>query len=249
MFEEHDILKNVGCLAPMPVVDNIAYEFYAYAPPGVMLSVVPVGVRTFTREEIEQVLAPLDEQLEHFIIRKVDLIQHSGVPLLLTIGLERHDERLRYIEDKTGAPATSSLSGAVAAAKRLRLKNIAFGNNFADDLNDEMKRFFLRDGINVVGYEGYNGPKRTHADIKKLGAVHHMNRAYELGRRTFQRFPQADGIYMGGGSARLAPVVAQLEKDFGKPVIGHQDAMVWDILTRVGCWKPVPGFGRLLASA
>jgi maleate cis-trans isomerase len=249
MFEDFELERNVGCLAPMPVVDNIAYEFYAMAPKGIMLSVLPIGAKKFTKEEIEALMAPLDEQLHHFAIRKVDLMQHSGVPLLLTIGLKRHNDRLKYMEDKVGCPATSSLTGVTAAAKKLGLKNVAFGNNFNDELNEELKRFFHHDGVGVAGHLPYKGAKRTHEDIKKLSQTVHMGQAYDLGKRTFEAFPKCDGIYMGGGAARLTPVVAQLEKEFGRPVIGHQDAMVWDICTRVGKWKPYPGYGKLLATS
>lgn len=249
MFEEFRIVKNVGCLAPMPVVDNIAHEFYALAPKNIMLSVIPMGVEKFTREEVEEIMKPLDEQLEHFIIRKVDLVQHSGVPLLLAIGIERHDDRLKRIEDRVGCPATSSLTGAVAAAKRLGIRRLAFANNFPPELNEEMRKFFERDGIAVVGFQGRIGPQRDHAAIKRIDSLQHMHDAHAHCKRGLDRFPDCDGLYMGGGSARLTPVVAQLEKEYGKPVIGHQDAMAWDILTRLGCWRPVPGFGRLLASA
>lgn len=248
MFEEYQVRRNIGCLSPMPVIDNVAQQFYALAPKGVMLSLLPLGVERFTRAEVEALFAPIDEQLEHFIIRKVDLMQHSGVPLLLAVGMKGHDERLRYIEDKVGAPATSSLTGAVAAAKRLGIQNIAFANRFPEDLNQTLAGFFTREGIAVAGTEGIQANPRTHDVIKKISSLQHMNDAYALGRRALERFEAADGLYMGGGSAWLSPVVAQLEKDFGKPVVGHQDAMVWDVLNRVNYWKPVPGFGRLLAS-
>jgi len=68
-------------------------------------------------------------------------------------------------------------------------------------------------------------------------------------RSALTRFPQADGLYIGGGSWLSEPVCQALERDFGKPAISNSSAMVWDTLSRLGHWKPIPGQGRLLAAA
>jgi maleate cis-trans isomerase len=71
----------------------------------------------------------------------------------------------------------------------------------------------------------------------------------ELGRAAFSRFPEADGLYIGGGAWLSEPVCQALEREFGKPAISNQSAMIWDNLTRLNHWKPIPGQGRLLQSA
>jgi arylmalonate decarboxylase len=162
--------------------------------------------------------------------------------------MERHDARLKYIEDKTGISASSSLTGVLDATRHLGIGNIALANRFSNELNDRLSGFFVRAGVWVEGYHGYAGPRRTHGDIKSVSGAVHMEDAYQRGRKAFEAFPQADGLYMGGGAASLTPVVVRLEQEFGKPVIGHQDAMVWDILKQVNYWKPIPGCGRLLTA-
>ena len=63
------------------------------------------------------------------------------------------------------------------------------------------------------------------------------------------RYPNADGLYIWGGSWLSEPVCQALEKEFGKPAISNPSAMVWDTLTRLGAWAPIPGQGKLLSSA
>ena len=75
-----------------------------------------------------------------------------------------------------------------------------------------------------------------------------MELAYELGRAALTRHPDADGLYIGGGSWLSEPVCQALEREFGKPAISNPSAMVWDTLTRLGHWAPIPGQGRLLSS-
>ncbi len=87
------------------------------------------------------------------------------------------------------------------------------------------------------------------AQFQKIPIDDHMRLAYELGRSALTRFPQADGLYIGGGSWLSEPVCQALERDFGKPAISNSSAMVWDTLSRLGHWKPIPGQGRLLAAA
>jgi maleate cis-trans isomerase len=73
--------------------------------------------------------------------------------------------------------------------------------------------------------------------------------AYDLGRGAWQKFPEADGVYIGGGAWLTLPVINRLEGEFGKPVITNQVATVWHVLNLLGCWQPIQGSGRLLRSS
>jgi maleate cis-trans isomerase len=44
-------------------------------------------------------------------------------------------------------------------------------------------------------------------------------------------------------------VCQALEHEFNKPAISNPSAMIWDTLSRLGHWRPIPGQGRLLAAA
>jgi len=49
MFEEYKPKHKIGCLSPLAVVENAAYEFYRLAPRGLMLVLLPVGLSEFSR--------------------------------------------------------------------------------------------------------------------------------------------------------------------------------------------------------
>ena len=55
--------KKIGVFAPRAIVEVGPYEFYQMAPKGIMLVIVPMGIRNFTREGVEEVYAGIDEQL------------------------------------------------------------------------------------------------------------------------------------------------------------------------------------------
>jgi maleate cis-trans isomerase len=220
MFEEFQPKVKIGALKPLAVIDNAAYEFYRIAPADVMLVMIPIGLGEFSREDVERVFAPIDDLVDQLMERGVQIIMQSGVPLPLLIGVEAHDRLLDRIAKRSNLPTTSSVLGVVAAAKHLGLRQIA----------------------------GVASEVLTPAQFQKISTADNMALAYELGRAALTRFPDADGLYIGGGAWLSEPVCQALEREFGKPAISNQSCLIWDNLTRLNQWRPLPGQGILLSS-
>src|SRR3954471_24633473 len=146
MFEDSVPKLKLGVLKPLSVVDNSAYEVYRIAPPGVMLVMIPVRLGEFSKNDVERVFAPIDGYVDQLMERGVDLIMQSGVPLPLPIGIEAHDRLIDRIEKRSGKPATSSVLGVVAAAKRLGLRRIVLANKWSGPMNQTLAEFFARGG-------------------------------------------------------------------------------------------------------
>ncbi len=246
MFEQSLPRIKIGALKPLSVIDLSAYEFYRLAPPGVMLVMIGVGLGKFSKEDVERVFAPIDSYVDQLMERGVDLIMQSGVPLPLLLGIEGHDRLIDRIAKRSGKPATSSILGVVAAAKRLGLRRIAVAHKWSEAMNRTLGEFFARGGTQIVGAAA---EVLTPEQFQKIEHGDHMRLAYELGRAALTRHPEADGLYIGGGSWLSQPVCEALEREFGKPTISNPSAMVWDTLTRLNHWKPLAGHGRLLESA
>ena len=244
MFVDELPTKKVGYLSPRHVVENQAYEFYRLAPPGVILVIVPCGLEQFTAEDVERVTKPLDRMLDMLVDRDVDLITQTGVPLPLLIGVEAHDALVRHIADYTGIPATSQLLNVIAALKHLGLKNILVANKWTDKMNETLGAFLAREGISIAGV--YN-KSLTPSEFSKISTKDSAQLAYDLGLQGFKDHPEADGLYIGGGSWLSQPVCDQLEAEVGKPVVCNLGAMVWNTLHHVGAWRSIPGHTRLLA--
>ena len=85
-------------------------------------------------------------------------------------------------------------------------------------------------------------------DFLKMKSEDSLFLAYELGRQAFNNNPYADGLYIGGGAWLTFAVVEALEKEFGKPVITNETAVVWGVCHLLNCWKPSKRHGRLLQS-
>lgn len=245
MFEDVLPRKKIGYIYPRHVVDTLPYELYHILPERVMIVMCPVSLKKFTRADVDRALAPLDSYLKMLVGRKVDIIVHGGVPLTLFQGCQEHDDMLIKINQSTGLPATSTTQVIVTAAKSLGIKNIAVANKWNPEMNKSLSMYFEREGINVVG------TKCLSMDLEQFENMEfeeHTVLIYELARETLKANPDADGLYLGGGSMVSYPIIEPLEREFGKPVVINAAALSWGLCHQLDCWTPVSGFGRLLES-
>ena len=245
MFEEYTPKHKIGCLSPLAVVENAAYEFYRLAPPGLMLVLLPVGLGEFSREDVERVFAPLDQYLDMLKDRDVDLVMQNGVPLPLLIGIEAHDRMIEHMAKYTGKPASSSVLAVAHAARDLGIRKLALANKWSEAMNRTLGEFFAREGVGVIGA---TTKVLSPAQFQKIKTEDNLQLAYDLGRRAFLDHPDCDAAYVGGGAWLAEPAARELEREFGKPVICNQAAMIRDVLHILGDWKPIPGHSQVLAA-
>jgi maleate cis-trans isomerase len=246
MFKGYSPTLKIGCLQPGTVIDNSPFEFYRLAPRGVMLVMVGVGLKEFSSQDVERVFAPLDRYLDQLMERGVDLVIQNGVPLPILIGMEAHDRMVAHMGEYTGRPATSTVLSVVRAANDLGIRRVAVVNKWTDEMNRSLAAFFARGGVTVVG----SATKSLHPhDFHQIDADEHMRLAYELGAQAFREHPEADAVYIGGGSWIAEPVAVRLEAEFGKPVLCNQAAVIRNTLKLLGAWTPMAGHSRVLAEA
>ncbi|MGI6093765.1 MAG: hypothetical protein ACOYD5_12480 [Negativicutes bacterium] len=245
MFEKYIPKKLIGSLYPHPQIDTGFYDFYQLVPSGIMMVAVSVDLREFTKEDVERALAPLDEYLELLMERQVDIILQTGVPPVVLTGIEFHDKVLEYITEKTQKPAVSTINCVIQAVKHLGLKKIVAANKWTDKMNETLKQFFLRDEIEMVGFHN----EALAMNVFMKSSVEESARlAYELGMEALRKYPEAEGLYVGGGAWLSVPIVDALEKEFNKPVITNTTAQAWHLLNCLNMWESIPGRGILLGS-
>jgi maleate cis-trans isomerase len=240
LLPEHKI----GVLSPRSIIENQPYQFYRMAPPSVILVFTPMGLKEFSATDIERITEGLEEKLDLLMQRGVELIVASGVPLPILLGIEGHDRLLAHIESYAGVPATSSMEHVVSSAKALGISKLVVANKWSEEMNQVMAAFFAREGVEIVGVA--SEPMQPE-EFDKIPTKGNSDLAYGLGRRGFTEYPEAEALYIGGGSWLSQPVAEQLEAEFGKPAYCNQDAQLRHLLVRVGVWQPIEGHGKLLS--
>jgi maleate cis-trans isomerase len=244
MFEESLPVHKIGVLAPLGVLDNGPFEFYRLWPKGCMQVVIPVGLAEFSSKDVERVFAPLDTYLDQLMERGVEIVIQNGVPLPILIGVEAHDKMVAHMGERTGLPATSTVTAVCKTAKQIGLRKLAVANKWSDKMNACLAEFLARDGVEVVGVaKEVIAPK----DFMKIDDATSMELAWKLGQQAFRDFPDCDGLYVGGGSWLAEPVCNKLEREFGKPVICNETARIRHVLHLLNDWKPIEGHGRVLS--
>lgn len=245
MFDGFVPKLKIGCLMPGKVIDNHPFEFYRLIPTGVMLVMVGVGLREFSRDDVERVFEPLDRYLDQLMERGVNLVIQNGVPLPILIGIEAHDRMIAHMGAYTHLPATSTVLSVVRAATDLGIRKVAVVNKWTEEMNRSLAAFFARGGVRVIGAATKS---LQPADFHRFDAGDHMQLAYELGQRAFLVHSDCDAVYIGGGSWIAEPVAARLEAEFGKPVLCNQSAVIRNTLKMLGAWTPIEGQSRVLAT-
>jgi maleate cis-trans isomerase len=246
MFEDVLPSHKIGYLSPLPVIDNSAYEWYRIAPKNLMAVFISVGVKEFSGQEMDRVFAPLDTYLDQLMGRQVDLVLQAGTPLAVLMGIKAHDRMMAHIEARTGKPATSTTLSVTRAAAHLKMKKIALVNKWTGPMNKVLADFYKRVGVEVTGIVTN---EMSPADFVRIPADDHMQMAYELGKKALRDHPEADGIYLGGGTWLSEPITRLLEQESGKHVICNQTAQMWDILGLLGLPRVIPGHNRLLSES
>ncbi|HWG04465.1 MAG TPA: hypothetical protein VG271_05580 [Beijerinckiaceae bacterium] len=236
----------VGCLLPLPVIDLSVYELYRLFPQNYLLVMIPIGLAEFSAADVERVFAPLEHLLDQLMERGVDIVAQNGVPLPLLIGVAAHDRMVARMEAHTGKPATTTVGAVCRAARHLGIKRLAIANKWSQPMNKVLGEFLGREGVSIAGAATR---ELQPAEFQKIKADDHAELAYQLGKSALIDNPECDGLYIGGGSWLVAHVCYRLEKEFGKPVISNQPAIVWDVMHRLDDWRPIPDCGRLLGSA
>ena len=243
MFIDELPTRKIGYLGPLHVIENQPYEFYRLAPPGFILVMVSCGLEHFSAQDVERVTKPIDRMLNMLVERDVEIINQVGVPLPLLVGLEAHDALIRHIADYTGRPATSQLMNVIAALKHLGIRKVLAVNKWNTEMNNNLGAFLRRDSMELVGV---SNRVLAPSEFSQINTGDSARLAYDLAIQGVKDFPNADGIFIGGGSWLSQPVAVQVEAETGLPVVTNIGAMTWNLLHRLGAWQPKAGCGRLL---
>jgi maleate cis-trans isomerase len=246
MFEDVVPKYKVGCLAPLSVIGNEAYEFYRIAPPGILLFMIPIGLSEFSQSDADRVFEPLLGHLDQLKTRDVDLIIQNGVPLQLLLGPDGHDRLVEKIASHTKVRSTTSIIALVNSLVDLSITSIVVANKWSDDMNETLKRFVSRANVSVCGV--YNKSLKPKEFIG-FSATKQADLAWELGRRALLAHPEADALYIGGGNWMSKPVCCALEDEFMRPVICNETVRIRHIMRMLGVWTPIEGHGRVLQAA
>jgi maleate cis-trans isomerase len=139
---------------------------------------------------------------------------------------------------------------ARARAPRVGVQRVAIATYYGDELNNAIKRYLGRFGIEGLVMGGLSVPGKSEAlyttSLMALDEVSHMQ-VYQYCKAGFQAIkPRVDAIYINGGGWDAPPAIDMLERDLGTKVVFALAAEMWAAYQRLAIDPVIGDCGVLL---
>lgn len=226
-------LARIGHLYPSGGLCD--YEIQRMAPDGVQFVTTRMP---FRRTGLADDLALFDDLEAHSRLladAEVDLIAVNCTAATMLAGPDAVNSRVRAA---TGIAATTTIEAVLEALAAAGIRRVALLTPYEEEVTAAEVAFLRAQGLEVAGTATL--PCRT--------PVEQAERDPEVWRRLARdpALQQADGLLISCAGIRVAPVLADIEREFGRPVIASNQALLWRCLRMTGVQDRPAGFGALL---
>jgi len=185
-------------------------------------------------------LAKLESQVEKAVGEVVwahpNVIAFACTSASLIIGDEKLIQKIG--KKAPGIPATTTITAVTQALRVLRMRTIAVGTPYTDDVNLAEEKYLEDRGFKIANIEGLgirDGPTLSLQEVDTI---------YNLAKRVDR--PEAEGVFLSCTGLHAIPVIQKLERELGKPVISSNLATFWHACKLAGIRGAIEGYGRLL---
>ncbi|MBB4684180.1 maleate cis-trans isomerase family protein [Amycolatopsis jiangsuensis] len=138
-----------------------------------------------------------------------------------------------------GIPASSTSLAFVAAARHLGLSRIALASVYQPDITEAFVDFLAAEGIETVSDVSRDAASDRDLATWGPGPITDLVREADS--------PDAAAVLVPETALHTAPLLADLERRTGKPVLTATQVTVWHALTLLGQPATGAGLGTLLA--
>jgi len=145
----------------------------------------------------------------------------------------------RITEASGGIPAITSAMAIGEAMRALGTRHVALVSPYSEEVNVKARHYFeSKHALKIAALEGF-AAKDSYA-IGMLGP--------ENARDAFARIdrPEIEAFIVPGGNFPTMASIPAWEREFKKPVVTTNQAIVWAVLRRLGSKDRLPGLGKLL---
>ncbi|MGH7798723.1 MAG: hypothetical protein ACREQ2_27980 [Candidatus Binatia bacterium] len=212
-------------------------SFRAFIPKDVELTFVQeAGVKTSLYDVQGKVDSLIDQTRELIVKRGWNGVIISGAPKeALNPGM------WEKVSAELTVPVSLALRSSVGALKAFSAKRILL----MTPVDDPLKKLY-RDYLAGFGIEAFYPAQtlRAHTDALKLTP----RDVESMTRGALRQFPDIDAIYFQGALLDPIPILDKLEGELKTPIVASNPAMLWLILSKLGCKYAISGYGKLLSS-
>lgn len=211
------------------------FEPQLMAPEGVQFLTTRM---TFKRSGLEDDIAFVKDLEAHAGLladAQVDLIAMNCTAASLVAGPVNINRRILAA---TGIRSITTIEAVMAAMRATGMTRIGLMTPYVEEVVTAEVDYLHSQGHTVVATAGQ--PCHTPIEQGSLPAETWLHHARSL------RGQEMDGLLISCAGIQIAPVLAQIERELGVPVVTSNQALVWACLGLCGVEKTSPGYGRLL---
>jgi maleate isomerase len=209
------------------------------SPEGVVTLPTSVMVRSLTRDDLLTASENAVASAKMLATAHVDLINYIATATCFVLGNEGEAELVRRIEDATGIQATAGGISVVNALRFFQAEKILCYTPYTQAVAKIEHEYFCNAGFEIVGE--VNRTFVNPIDVPKVEPSEIMADIIALG----QAHPEAQAVFCVGGCFRTLEIIDPIEKALGIPVIGTQQANMWNDLRMCGIDDQITGLGKL----
>jgi maleate isomerase len=174
---------------------------------------------------------------------RLDVIVFGCTSGAVALGIEQLHSLIR--QARPGTHSIDPVTAAAEALTALKVRRVGLLTPYSARVNASMDQYLCSRGFDVrvrrtfraaaTAPLGRTPPTRIPPDAIQEAAT-------ALGRT------DVDGVFISCTGLRCSGILAQVERDIGKPVVSSNQAVSWHCLRHAGIVDPIPGFGQLLLS-
>jgi maleate isomerase len=219
---------------------NVAAEaqFNAMLPTGVSIHTTRLKLTGSSDAELLAMVDRVEDGASLLADACVDLILFHCTAVT-TWDAEMDRALPQRITAATGLPATSTARALMAALKTLEVRRIVMVSPYIEAINARETAFLESRQISVLKAVGLNI-----SQAKDMISVE-PGEWYRLVRANIR--DEADAYFISCTAVRSLEVVADLERDIGRPVVTSNQVAAWHALRTMGVKDSLSGFGRLFS--
>jgi maleate isomerase len=157
------------------------------------------------------------------------------------LGVEQEEDLCRRIEDQTGIRASTSTLAFHEAFRRFGFTRVALAVPYTQDQTAQIAKVYAQHGFETVSEAHLNQTINIETGNNSFDTIRQLLRDSDS--------PDAECIAVVCTNVAAAPIVEEMEKELGKPIIDSIAVTFWQACRMAGIEPKIEGWGALMRGA
>jgi maleate isomerase len=208
-------------------------------PPGVALYATRILARgDLTLDAVRKMEENVDRAVDELAATGVDVIAYCDMVTTFIMEADWNEAKVAEIEKRSETPAVSAWTALRDALKTLGIKRFALGTPYPAAIHALAPQFFKTHGFDVVSDSTLDILKMR--DVPNVTPRQIRDFVAGLDRKG------AEAIVLLATDLPCFTVIAELEKEFGLPVLTSNQTILWSAMRATGkSPASIPALGKL----